>query len=85
MTSLEGCRMPFLSAGIAVFNPGKIDASQAKTRHQNETQMNWKIVRVTGLGKTLTMDLKEVLVSAEVMYQIMHNPYLIVSRWAQLL
>ncbi len=38
--------------------------------HQEDTKANWIRVRVIGLGKTLRMDFDEVLVRAELMYQM---------------
>ncbi len=37
--------------------------------HHEDTKANWIRVRVMGLGKTLSMDLEEVLVRAELIYQ----------------
>jgi len=48
-------------------------ASQVRTKHQSETEANCAIVRVTGLGKALRMDLEEVFVSAEVMYHVIQR------------
>lgn len=62
--------MPFLSAGTAVFRRGKMRASHAKKRHQPETKANCMIVSVIGLGKALSIDFEEVLVKAELKYQM---------------
>ena len=70
ITSRLGYRIPFLSAGMAVLRRGKRRASNAKHKHHPETRANCIIVRVIGLGKALRMDLEEVLVRAELKYQI---------------
>lgn len=62
--------MPFFKAGMAVCRRGKRRARDAKNRHHPETKANCIIVRVIGLGKALSMDLEEVLVKAELRYQI---------------
>jgi hypothetical protein len=75
MTSYEGLRSPFFSAGTALFKAGNTVAVSVKTRHQKETEANWRIVRVAGLGKAFKIDLEEVLVSADVMYQTIHSAF----------
>ncbi len=62
--------MPFFNDGMAVCRRGKRRASDAKNRHHPETKANCIIVSVIGLGKALSMDLEEVLVNAELKYQI---------------
>lgn len=66
--------MPLRRAGIAVFNPGNTDEQYVRSRHQNDTKANCMMVRVTGLGSVVNMDLEEVLVTADVMYQIIQRP-----------
>ena len=73
ITSRLGYRMPFFKAGIAICRRGNRRARDAKNRHHPETNANCIIVRVIGLGKALRMDLEEVLVSAELKYQIMQS------------
>lgn len=43
--------------------------------HHEETKANWMRVRVMGFGKTLRIDLEEVLVKAELMYQTRQRIY----------
>ena len=62
--------MPFFKAGMVVCRQGKRRARVEKNRHHPETKANCIIVRVIGLGKTLRMDFEEVLVRAELKYQI---------------
>lgn len=62
--------MPCLRAGIVVFKRGKRCAMYARRRHHPETNANCIIVRVIGLGNALSIDFEEVLVKAEVRYQI---------------
>ena len=68
--SVDGYWIPSLRAGMVRFRMGKTDARCASTRHHIETKPNCTIVRVIGFGRASKIDLDEVLVSAEVMYQI---------------
>ena len=72
-TSQEGFRSPFFRAGIDLFSEGNIDDSDVRMKHHKDTDANWMMVRVAGLGKALRIDLEEVLVRAEVMYQAMQS------------
>jgi hypothetical protein len=65
--------MPFFSAGIDLFKMGKIEARYARIRHQMETDANCTIVNVTGFGNAVSIDLEEVLVSADVMYHAIQS------------
>lgn len=60
---------------MAVFSRGKRRARNAKHRHHPETKANWIIVRVIGLGKALRMVFEEVLVRAELKYQIRQSTW----------
>ena len=42
-------------------------------RHQVKTDANCTMVRVAGFGKAFNMDLEEVFVNAEVIYQAMQS------------
>lgn len=75
ITSRLGYRIPSFSVGMAVFSRGKRRARNAKHRHHPETKANWIIVRVIGLGKALRMVFEEVLVRAELKYQIRQSTY----------
>ena len=50
-----------------------MEDSEARTKHHNETDANWIIVKVAGFGKALRIDFDEVLVKADVMYQTMQS------------
>jgi hypothetical protein len=50
-----------------------MEESEARTKHHDETEANWTIVKVAGFGNALRIDLEEVLVRAEVMYQTMQR------------
>ncbi len=78
-TSQDGRRSPFFNAGIDRLSDGKIVARLARTRHQKKTEANWMIVRVAGLGKAFKIDLEDVFVSAEVMYQAIQSAYNAIS------
>lgn len=65
--------MPCRSAGTAVLRAGYMAARYADTRHHMETKANWARVRVTGLGNAIRIDFEEVLVRAEVVYQMIHR------------
>lgn len=73
-TSQEGRLRPFFRAGIALFSEGKIEDKLVNIKHQMDTEANCTIVRVAGLGNAFKIDLEEVLVNAEVMYQVIHRP-----------
>lgn len=60
---------------MAVFSQGKRRARSAKHRHHPETKANWIMVRVIGLGKALRMVFEEVLVRAELKYQIRQSTW----------
>lgn len=75
MTSRDGGAMPFRRAGIAVFREGKMAEQYVIRRHHRETNTNCIRVRVTGFGRALRIDFDDVLVTAEVIYQIRHKPY----------
>ena len=60
---------------MAVLSRGKRRARNAKHRHHPETNANWIIVRVIGLGKALRMVFEEVLVRAELKYQIRQSTW----------
>lgn len=47
----------------------------ASVRHHIETKANWTIVRVIGFGRAFRMDLDDVFVRAEVMYQTRQSIY----------
>ena len=79
ITSRDGGNMPLRRAGIACFNPGKRDEQYVRSRHQNDTKANCMMVRVTGLGSAVNIDLEDVLVTADVMYQMIQRPYVLVS------
>ena len=49
-------------------------AREVRIKHQADTEANWMMVRVAGLGKAFRIDLDEVLVRAEVIYQATHSP-----------
>lgn len=70
ITSAEGYLIPFLRAGMVCLRVGKADARYASTKHHIETKPNWTIVRVIGLWRVTKIDLDDVLVSAEVIYQM---------------
>lgn len=55
---------------MASRSEGWMLARNENKTHQEETNANWINVRVTGLGKAFMIDLDEVLVRAEVRYQI---------------
>ena len=74
-TSQEGLRSPFFNAGIDLFSPGKSVEIDVRMKHHSETEANWMMVKVAGFGKALRIDLDEVLVRAEVMYQTMQSAY----------
>jgi hypothetical protein len=74
ITSRDGRNMPLRRAGIAVFNPGKSVEQYVRSRHQNDTKANCIRVSVTGLGSAVNMDLEDVLVTADVMYQTIQRP-----------
>ncbi len=74
-TSHEGRRSPFFSAGIDLFKEGKMDAKLVKIKHQMDTEANCTTVRVAGLGNAFKIDLDEVFVSADVMYQVIHSAW----------
>lgn len=73
ITSHEGRLRPFFSAGIVLFSWGKSDDMLVNIKHQMNTDANWTIVRVAGLGRAFKMDFEEVLVKAEVMYQVIQR------------
>lgn len=75
MTSTDGFRKPFFRAGIARRREGNRDARDARMEHHIDTKANWMIVRVIGFGRVFRMDLEEVLVRAEVIYQMTQRPY----------
>ena len=75
MISRDGDLMPCFNAGTAVFSHGKTDAKYADTRHQRETNANCITVKVTGFLYAVRMDLDEVFVSADVMYQTIQRAY----------
>ena len=62
--------MPCLRAGTALRIMGEMRAMCAKKTHQRETKANWTIVKVIGLGYAFSMDFEDVLVNAELKYQI---------------
>lgn len=74
ITSLDGGKMPLRRAGMAVFKAGKSFEQYVSSRHQNETKANCMMVRVTGLGSVVNMDLEDVLVTADVIYHMIHRP-----------
>ncbi len=65
--------MPFLRAGIVFFRDGKMDANHAERMHQKQTKRNWTMDRVIGLEKAFRIDLDEVFVRADVIYQTMNS------------
>ena len=67
--------MPCFRAGIIVRSCGKMRARDANSIHHAETKANCMMVRVIGLGKELRIDLEEVLVRAELKYQIRHRTW----------
>ena len=70
ITSRLGYLIPFLRAGIFLFKDGKILAKMPKNMHHPETKANWITVKVIGFGKALRIDFEDVLVRAELKYQI---------------
>jgi hypothetical protein len=74
ITSRLGYRIPFFKAGIALRRHGNKCARYAKNTHQKDTKANWTSVKVIGFGNMLRIDLEEVFVRAELMYQMMHRP-----------
>lgn len=75
MTSTDGFRKPFFSAGMARRRDGNRDARVVRTEHHIDTKANWTIVRVIGFGSVVRIDLEEVLVRAEVIYQTRQRPW----------
>jgi hypothetical protein len=75
ITSRDGGAMPFRRAGIAFFRDGKIVEQYTIKRHHIETNANCIRVRVIGFGSAVRIDFEEVLVTAEVIYQIRQKPY----------
>lgn len=75
MTSREGDRSPFLRAGTLFLSQGKEDERYDSRRHHVGTKANCTMVRVIGLGSAFKMDLDEVFVRAEVVYQIRQRTY----------
>lgn len=46
---------------------------EANVKHHDDTQANCTIVRVIGFGKAFNIVLEDVLVRAEVMYQMIQS------------
>lgn len=42
-------------------------------KHQKETNANWTMVRVIGIGRAFKIDFEDVFVRAEVKYQMIHS------------
>lgn len=59
-----------MRAGTARLRAGNSVERYDSSRHHIDTKANWTIVRVMGFGRAFKIDLDEVFVSAEVMYQI---------------
>lgn len=74
MTSQVGLLSPFLKAGMVLLRDGKISASDAEIRHHPDTDANWRMVRVAGLGKAFNIDFEDVFVNAEDMYHMIQRP-----------
>lgn len=73
-TLYDGARRPSFRAGMAVFREGNIEARYERIKHHVETNPNWTIVRVMGLGRAVKIDFEEVFVSADVIYQRTQRP-----------
>lgn len=52
---------------------GKAEATAEQTRQKKETKANWTMVRVAGLSRVMRMDLEEVLVRTDEVYQSIHR------------
>lgn len=67
--------MPCLRTGTLCCNHGITVDRYTNTRHQIETNANWTIVSVIGIGKAFRMDLEDVFVRAEVKYHTRQRAY----------
>lgn len=67
--------MGYLSAGIAVLILGKVDARAEDNMQYEETKANCTMVRVAGLSKLMRIDLEEVFVRTDEVYQRIHKNY----------
>lgn len=66
--------MPCLRIGTLCRSLGITVDRYTSSRHQNDTNANWMMVKVIGIGRAFKMDFEDVLVSADVRYQIIQRP-----------
>ena len=68
MTSADGARTGFRSAGTVALTVGKVEASHEQNMQNEETKANCTMVSVAGLSKVVRMDLEEVFVRTDEAY-----------------
>lgn len=71
--------MPCLRIGTLCRSLGITVDRYTSRRHQNDTNANWIMVNVIGIGRAFKIDFEDVLVSADVRYQIIQRPYTDIS------